>query len=256
MTPVDSILALLQPESVERAFVARLPVAALANAAVAALAYFSRTVSSSGAAGGVIVGTIVWAAVDWRGWLVLAAFFVLGSAATKFGYAKKAALGIAEKGEGRRGASNALAKGGVGVAAAAAYAATGWNPFLVAYVGAFATAVSDTIGSELGQLYGRTPVLITTLRRVPVGTEGAVSLEGTALGVVASAVVAGIGWAGGLHGAAGVAWVVIGAFAGTTLESYLGATVEGAKGIGKSTTNFLLTLSGAIVAGALAAIVA
>jgi uncharacterized protein (TIGR00297 family) len=238
----------------EGLFLARLPVAALANAAVAAAAFFTRTVSLSGAIGGVVVGTIVWASVGFSGWLVLAAFFAMGSAATKLGYAKKAALGIAEKGEGRRGASNALAKGGVGVAAAALFALTDEPALLVAYVGAFATAVSDTIGSELGQLYGRTPVLVTTLRRVPVGTEGAVSLEGTALGALASLVVALVGYLGGLHGAAGIAWVVIGAFVGTTFESVLGATVEGAKGLGKSGTNFLLTLAGAAVSGGLAAL--
>ena len=36
------------------------------------------------------------------------------------------------------------------------------------------------------QAYGKTTYLITTLRRVPRGTEGAVSLEGTAGGVAAA----------------------------------------------------------------------
>ena len=38
------------------------------------------------------------------------------------------------------------------------------------------------------QAYGKTAYLITTLKRVPRGTEGAVSLEGTAAGIAAAAI--------------------------------------------------------------------
>lgn len=41
------------------------------------------------------------------------------------------------------------------------------------------------------QAYGRTTYLITTLKTVPRGTEGAVSLEGTAAGIAAAALFAG-----------------------------------------------------------------
>ena len=42
------------------------------------------------------------------------------------------------------------------------------------------------------QAYGRTTYLITTLQRVPRGTEGAVSAEGTLAGLAAAAFTAGI----------------------------------------------------------------
>jgi uncharacterized membrane protein len=42
------------------------------------------------------------------------------------------------------------------------------------------------------QAYGRTTYLITSLERVPRGTEGAVSLEGTLAGLAAAAFTAGI----------------------------------------------------------------
>ena len=45
------------------------------------------------------------------------------------------------------------------------------------------------------QAYGKTAYLITTLKVVPRGTEGAVSLEGTAAGVVAAAFFAGLAFA-------------------------------------------------------------
>ena len=45
------------------------------------------------------------------------------------------------------------------------------------------------------QAYGKTAYLITTLKVVPRGTEGAVSLEGTAAGMAAAALFAGLAFA-------------------------------------------------------------
>jgi len=55
---------------------------------------------------------------------------------------------------------------------------------LVMGIAALATATADTTASEIGQLVGRRAFLPLTLRRVPVGTEGAISLEGTLAGAV------------------------------------------------------------------------
>ena len=43
-------------------------------------------------------------------------------------------------------------------------------------------------GSEIGKRWGRHTVLITSLRPVPAGTEGAISAEGTAASLVGSLV--------------------------------------------------------------------
>ena len=50
---------------------------------------------------------------------------------------------------------------------------------LVGFAASFAAKLADTFGSEIGKRWGRTTVLITSFRRVPPGTEGAISLEGT-----------------------------------------------------------------------------
>jgi uncharacterized protein (TIGR00297 family) len=218
------------------------------NAAVAAIALVTKTVSRSGALAGLVVGTLVWTGVAWQGYLLLVAFFVLGSLATRHGYAAKAARGIAEAKGGARGAKNALAKGVVAVACAVAYLATGraQTLFLYGYVCAIATALADTASSELGKVYGKHPYLITTLRPVPPGTEGAVSLEGTLAGILASAVIAGLALALGVVGAwSGFVIVVVAAFVGTTVESALGALVQGFKGISNEMVNVFLTLVGA-----------
>jgi uncharacterized protein (TIGR00297 family) len=116
------------------------------------------------------------------------------------------------------------------------------------FFGAFATAVADTVSSEIGQVLGKHPILITTLRPVPVGTEGAISLEGTFAGILASMILCGIGvLLGALTiGAAGLC--VVAAFIGTTVESYLGATLEQMKIIDNEIINFMNTLVGAAAA--------
>ena len=50
---------------------------------------------------------------------------------------------------------------------------------LIGFAASFAAKLADTFGSEIGKRWGRTTVLITSFRRVPPGTEGAISLEGT-----------------------------------------------------------------------------
>src|SRR5439155_1163518 len=71
-----------------------------------------------GAVSAVIIGTAVTAGLGGAGLLMMVAFFVLGSAATRLGYARKAARGIAQEKGGARGWRNAWANGGVPAALA------------------------------------------------------------------------------------------------------------------------------------------
>jgi len=80
--------------------------------------------------------------------------------------------------------------------------------FALALVAAFATAAADTVSSEIGQAFGRTAYLVTSFKRVPAGTEGAVSLEGTLAGFGASTVPAAFAAAASLITWPGAAIVV------------------------------------------------
>ncbi|HEY2291776.1 MAG TPA: TIGR00297 family protein [Thermoanaerobaculia bacterium] len=231
----------------------RLLLAAVVNAALAGAAYAARTVSRSGVVAGFLVGFLIYAFLDWRGYLLLMAFFVIGSAATKLGYRKKAAEKLAQEDKGRRGARHALANAGVATACALFAAMTPYPYpvlFALAFAGAFATAAADTSSSEIGQLLGRRTYLATTFRPVPRGTEGAVSLEGTLAGILASLVIAALGAALGLFPWKGGAVVVFAAFVGTTFESVVGATLEKRRLLDNEALNFLNTLVGALVAAA------
>jgi uncharacterized protein (TIGR00297 family) len=243
--------AWLGPQPVER-----LAWALGVNAVLAVLAYAIRGVDRSGAVVGLLLGALIWASLGWAGWLLLLAFFVLGTACTKLGYRKKAAAKLAQEKGGRRSARHAIANGGVAAACALFAAVTPYpEVFALALAGALATAAADTAGSEIGQLWGRRTFLITTLRPVPRGTQGAVSVEGTLAGIAASLVVAALGAWGGLYAWSGVALVMVAAFLGTVLESVVGATLERRGLLDNEAVNFLNTLVGALLAGLLAVLV-
>jgi uncharacterized protein (TIGR00297 family) len=116
-------------------------------------------------------------------------------------------------------------------------------------VASLGAAFADTSESEVGQLFGRAPRLITTLRKVPPGTDGAVSLPGTFAGVAAACLTAALALALGLLGTPQIALLVaLAAFLGTVADSLIG---ERLPRIGNEATNFLCTLVAAVLASIL-----
>jgi len=230
--------------------------AIVVNGVLAAAAYFAGGVGRSGVLGGPVLGTALYAFAGIEGFVLLLTFFVLGTAATRVGFARKRQLGIAEERGGRRGAANAFANTTTGVVCAFLAGATG-RPLLAlaALTGAFATAAFDTVSSEIGKAYGRRTLLITSFRRVAPGTEGAVSLEGTLAGLAAAALVAGVAWGTGRIPLVAVGLVVVGAFVGATVESYLGALASTGRPLDNHLMNFTNTVIGAATAAVLVAAV-
>lgn len=213
------------------------------------------------------LGVLVWGTLGWRGYVVVLFYFLVGSAVTRIGMAEKEAAGIAEKRSGARGPENVWGSAFVGAVCAIGvflvifldtyqfitlntYQVLVWLAFLnLGYVASFSTKLSDTCASEVGKAYGKRTFLITTLQPVPRGTEGAVSLEGTLAGVVASAAIAVVGWSVGLISPFGILWSVIAAFIATNLESVIGATLQAKLDwMTNEVVNILNTLIGAIVA--------
>jgi uncharacterized protein (TIGR00297 family) len=199
---------------------------------------------------GVVLGTAIYLGAGRGGFGALVAFFVAGSVATRWGYARKARLGLAEAKKGKRGGSHAVANTGAaaGLAAAAwlGYVEGGW--IRAAFTGSLATAAFDTAGTEIGQLYGKRPFVLPAFRRVPPGTRGAVSIPGTAGGILAAAIVAGTAAAGGYLPVRHLPAALLGALAGGLVESLL----HRAGRWNHSLLNFTNTVVGAAVAGLLA----
>jgi uncharacterized protein (TIGR00297 family) len=220
--------------------------ALVVTALFAALAYALGMVSRGGALGGLVVGTIIYYCLGPQGFAVLALFVVGGSLLTRLGYGRKRRAGTAEAGGGRRGAKNALANCSVAVACALLAAVTSSEAFAAAFVASLGAAFADTAESEVGQLYGRAPRLIATLRRVPPGTDGAVSLPGTLAGLAAAGLTAALGFALGMATSFGGALIVaLAAFLGTVVDSLVGAL---APRVGNEITNVLCTLVAAALA--------
>lgn len=223
---------------------------AVGVSAVAALAgWLTGTVRVSGMVTGWAIGFVIYACAGWQGWLLLLATFVAASATSRLGLERKSVLGIAEERGGRRGGGNAFANTGLAAIAAWLAACTPHHDVaMLAYVAAMVTGGSDTVASEVGKAWGGRTYLVTTWSQVRPGTPGAMSLEGTAAGVIAALVLA---WSGAALGLIPSAWlwvVVAGAGVGSLVESALAATLEGAGFVNNDVLNFLNTAAGAMVA--------
>ncbi|CAN0145497.1 unnamed protein product [Phaeothamnion confervicola] len=190
---------------------------------------YSGSLTKAGLAHSYALGVLLWATLGPAGWAACVLYLVAGSIVTKVRLAEKQARGIAEARGGARGPENVWGSAATAAACALGTALLpGAAPLLrVGFVSSLATKLSDTFASEIGKAYGKSTYLVTTLKPVPPGTEGAVSLEGTAAGVIGSLILAGFGVAAGLVSAATVVPCLIAAFVATTFESLLGATTQG-----------------------------
>ena len=235
---------------------------AVGLAVTVALGYVSYALGTASVAGmlsGVLLGllVVVFGGVGW--FAVLITFFGVGALSTKYRYDEKQRRGIAEENEGARGTGNVLGNAAVALACVLCFAASPSLPidgtlFQYAFAGSMAAALSDTLSSELGGLYDD-PRLITTFERVPPGTDGGVTWQGEVFGVLGAVVVAGVAF-GLLPSVSpvGAAAVAAGGMVGMTVDSLLGATVEGAR-FGNEAVNFAATLVGAVVSGGAALVV-
>lgn len=241
--------------TIQPAFLTRFFTALVLNVILAAAGYILATLSLAGAVMGCLLGTVIFSFLDVSGYLVLLVFFLLGSSTTRLGYGQKARRRIAQGRGGRRGVANVLANGGV-AAICAVFA--GLSPqesvFSWAFVAALAAAAADTVESEIGQLWGRPTLLLTTLQAVRPGTDGAVSPLGTLAGLAASAATVAVAWVTGLLPLAALGPLALVSLLATVLESLAGATLERSGLLDNDGINFLNTLLGALLGAALATV--
>lgn len=210
---------------------------------VAGLAFKLRSLNRGGAITAAVLGTVVFGLAG-GGWaLVMLTFFISSSGLSKLLSPRKNAVEMEFAKGGNRDPWQVLANGGLAGTLALAYfflskvqLGSGLLPILwVGFASSLAGANADTWGTELGAFNPRMPVLITSFKRVPRGTSGAVSPVGTLAAVAGSALVASVavivgsqGWAPGFGLPVGLALVAItlGGFAGALIDSLLGATIQ------------------------------
>jgi uncharacterized protein (TIGR00297 family) len=227
------------------------PAAAFAGAAITACLIFSTAAFTPAKA-------LLYS--PWHSALLpLLALVGLTVLSTRLGRRRKEFLGTAEKRQGRTAAQVAA---NLGVAAmASSLPVQSWligsplfsrgiapPPVFAPVLAALAEAAADTVSSEIGQVLGGQPRMITTLRRVEPGTDGGISFIGTLAGMAASGIVAAAGsWA--LGGGLEIFWIsaTSGVF-GLFFDSLLGATLERRGWLNNDAVNFLSTASAAIFA--------
>ena len=235
------------------------PVRALGLGVLLAFIVWRSRAATPGAAlcGGLFTVAMLLVNPGWQTpvWPLLA-LLVLTLSATRFGHARKEALGL---GEGRHGRNAAQVTANLGIAALAAVAlrfsvslATpailNTNALRLALVAALAEAAADTLSSELGEVLGGEPRLLTTLRSVPAGTDGAISVAGTLAGVSAAAIVAAVAVPALSLTATQAGWVLLAAVAGLFVDSWLGAVLERRGLLNNDAVNFLSTFIAALLA--------
>ena len=244
-------------------------------------AYLKRKINTSAFLGTLGLGVVILLALGlefgYAGLLLLLAFFVFGNLVTKYKYEKKELLGVAEGGgggesggggkggegkggggkgggsKGMRDINNVLGNGLSPLVFAVFYGFSQKTVFLLGFSGAVATACADTFSTEIGQADGGEPRLITTLKKVPVGTNGGVSLAGLGAallgsGLISLAALAFVGDGGPYYSF--FLFCIFSGFVGCVVDSLLGASVEDRRPLklNKHQVNILATLFGGVFA--------
>lgn len=207
------------------------------------ITYQRKSLDLFGSAVMIIMGIVIIFSAGTNWLLLIILFLVMSLLATK--YSKKYKMSLGEF-EGRRTSKNVISNGVVAcfMAAFGGY----YLPFVGGFIGAIATATSDTLASEIGVL-DQNPRLITTFQKVNPGTNGAVSVLGTAVGMAGAAVIGIAAYFLGImpNALSAILVSIISGTVGCFMDSILGALFENQGWITNEHVNLIATVVGAIV---------
>jgi uncharacterized protein (TIGR00297 family) len=201
----------------------------------------------SAAIAGGIIGLIIFVGAGYTGIAMLSAFFIFGTAATVWKRKEKLQSKLAKDQSTERKASQVLANAGISaITGILICVIPAWTElFRLMMAASLASAMADTLSSELGMVYGRRFFNIITLKSDRRGLDGVISLEGTLIGIAGSVLIAtiyaiGFGWK--ITGL----FVVIAGTIGNLSDSVLGALLERKHYISNDMVNFLNTFIAAL----------
>jgi len=199
------------------------------------ITYWKKALDLFGSIFMIIMGIIIilFAGVNWL--VLIFIFMFLGLVSTKYKHEYKKDIGVYE---GTRSLKNVISNGIV--------------PFVMAafgnyggFIGSIATATADTLASEVGVV--QQPRLITTMKKVPPGTDGGISIVGTAAGIIGAGIIGVSAYLLGIFPDPFVT-LKISIIAGTVgcfVDSVLGAVLERRNYISNEYVNLIATITGA-----------
>lgn len=216
--------------------------------AVMLFSIIKQKLTITGAITGGVIAEMIFLGAGYTGIAMLGAFFIIGTAATSWKKKEKLLYKPASD-TGKRNAGQVFANGGVaalaGILAYCIPAEGGLFRLMIA--ASLASAMADTLSSELGMVYGRRFYNIISWRKDEKGLDGVISLEGTLIGIAGSVIIAvvyiaGFGWD------IRILFIVIAGTIGNLSDSILGALFERKHYIGNDMVNFLNTFIAALTA--------
>ncbi len=219
------------------------------------LAYRAKIADVSALLSAALLGVliIVFSGLSW--FLLLLTFFILGGGFTKYKYAYKESIGIAQAKDGIRSYENVFSNSTAALALAIAYGVFPEHglPIIYAYMGTVATATGDTLASEIGTTARGRPRMITTLKLSEPGVDGAVSVLGELAAIFGSAIIGVLAYLLGISDNLLLAVLIttVGGFFGTNMDSFLGATLQKRGLLSNSGVNFVATFAGAGISAGL-----
>ncbi len=205
-------------------------------------------INLTGALAGGLLSMGIFVGGGWNAFSLLVTFFVLGTAATQWRFRWKVTMEVAQSHNGKRGVMHVVANGGV----AGTCGLLGWLIPEISFMAqgmaaaSLASALADTVSSELGNVYGSRFFNILNFKREPRGEHGVISPEGTLFGFLGSAIIA-LQYGLLTDPSLNVLWVFIAGISGNLLDSILGASAQRKGLINNHEVNILNTLFGGVV---------
>lgn len=207
----------------------------LLAAIIAIIAWRMGSLSTSGAWAALLTGGLIFGmgGLPWA--ILLLVFFISSSALSKAFKKRKASLAEKFSKGDRRDWGQVMANGALGAMLAMAYYFLPHTPWLwFGFTGAMAAVNADTWSTELGVLSPIPPRLVTSGEIVDRGTSGGITLAGTLAALAGAALIAiamllsslGQEWLSSQEWMLAFLIVILAGLVGTLFDSVLVATVQ------------------------------
>lgn len=213
-----------------------------------AVAFMREMVDDTGFLTGIILFTVTYVFMDWRGYFIVAVFFVITGLAIEAESKDKAARGDFELYKAKRSVEKVLGRCLAPALLAALFFITGRFEFQLAFVASYAASAFDTVSTKFGQLLSKEAALIIGFKKVHRRTPGAISWQGTVFGAIAAIMIGAAAFFAGLIKIADLFVVVISAGIGSYIDSFLNAYSYQKRAVPNEFINFFSSMAAGVVA--------